>query len=128
MKVVFKHKDQEFFNEVCKLLPSFAKRFQKACEEQWDDPTDYVYVPRDCCDTSFHWCFDIPKRDIERVEELKPFVWYPASKWNGNPQKHSLVERAANGHVYSYNITTQILDIETKFFMFVPKDKDIKPC
>lgn len=129
MKIEFKHKDQAFFEEVCKLLPSFAKHFQMACEDQWDDPTDYIYVARDCCDTSFFWCFDIPKKDIKRVEvkELDPFVWYPASKWNGNPERHALIERYTDGRICAFREMVNALDIDTKFFMLVPKNKDIKP-
>ena len=129
MTVKFKHKDQEFFEEVCKLLPSFAKRFQKACEEQWNDPTDSIVVARDVYDT-FHWSFDIPKRDIKRVEieDLKPFIWYPASKWNGNPERHTLVERDSNGGLYTFHGLTHVLASDTEFFMFAPKNKNIKPC
>lgn len=127
MKVLFKHKDQEFFKEVCNLLPSFEKRFQEECERQWNDGFDFISIDRTSPYRGFNWSFSIPKRDIECVEDLKPFVWYPASKWNGNPQKHSLVERAASGETYAYRGLVQALNMETKFFMLVPKDKDIKP-
>ena len=130
MTVKFKHKDQEFFEEVCKLLPSFAKRFQKACEEQWDDPFDFISVDRDNYATSFYWDFLIPKKDIKRVEieDLKPFIWYPASKWNGNPERHTLVERDSNGGLYTFHGLIHELASDTEFFMFVPKNKNIKPC
>ena len=127
MTLAFRHKDQEFFNEMCKLLPSFAKRFQAACEAQWNDSTNFIVVARDCYDTGFHWSFDIPKRDIEYAEVLKPFKWYPASKWNGNPQDHALIERAVHGKVYLYKGITNMLTVGTEFFMLVPRDKDIKP-
>ena len=129
MKVVFKHKNEEFFKEVCKLLPSFAKRFQKACEEQWNDGFDFICIDRNDSGLikNFNWSFSIPKQDIERVEDLDPFVWYPASKWNGNPQSHTLVERTADGELYTFKGLVHALAHETKFFMFVPKDKDIKP-
>lgn len=127
MTIVFKHKDQEFFEEVCKLLPSFAKRFQEACEDQWYDRFNFVSIERNSPRGSFHWSFHIPKRDIERIEDLKPFIWYPASMWNGNPERHALVERLDNERVYAYNALTHVLNKETEFFMFIPKNKDIKP-
>ena len=129
MKIEFKHKDQEFFEEVCKLLPSFAKRFQKACEKQWDDPFDFINVDRDNYATSFYWDFLIPKKDIKRVEveELDTFVWYPASKWNGNPERHALVERDSNGGLYTFHELNHVLASDAEFFMLVPLDKDIKP-
>ena len=129
MKVVFKHKNQEFFEEVCKLLPSFAKRFQKACEEQWNDSFEFIDVERENYAECFYWYFLIPKEDIERVEveKLKPFVWYPASKWCGNPQKHALIERNFDGDICAFKGLVNVLAGSTEFFMFVPKDKDIKP-
>lgn len=129
MKIEFKHKDQEFFEEVCKLLPSFAQRFQEACEDQWHDPYSFILVERNSYETEFYWCFHIPKKDIQRVEveELKPFVWYPASKWNGNPELHALVERYADGRICAFREMVHAIDIDTEFFMFIPKNKDIKP-
>lgn len=129
MTIEFKHKDQEFFEEVCKLLPSFAKRFQEACAEQWTDPHNFIYVGRDSEETSFHWYFHIPKKDIKRVEieDLKPFVWYPASKWHGNPEGHALVERYTDGRICAFRELVHALADDTEFFMFVPKNKDIKP-
>lgn len=128
MKVLFKHKDQEFFKEVCNLLPSFEKRFQEACKAQWKDHSDYIFVARnrDSIDF-FHWSFNIPKKDIERVEDLEPFTWYPASKWNGNPEKHMLVERDTEGEICTFRGLIHRLASDTEFFMLAPKNKDIKP-
>ena len=128
MKIEFKLKDQEFFKEVCKVLPSFAKRFQEACEDQWNDPHNFILVDR-ASDTTFHWCFHIPKKDIERieVEELKPFVWYHASRWNGNPEQHALVERDTAGRIYAFRGLVHMLASDSEFFMFIPTNKDIKP-
>lgn len=128
MKIEYKHKDQEFFEEVCKLLPSFEQRFKEACEVQWEDEFNFISVRRKP-GTTFRWSFSIPKRDIERVEidELKPFVWHPASKWNGNPEGHALVERFADGKICAFRQMVHALDMDTDFFMFVPKNKDLKP-
>lgn len=127
MTIKFRHKDQEFFEEVCKLLPSFAKRFQEACEDQWHDRFNFISIERNRPSGSFHWSFHIPKRDIERIEDLKPFIWYPASKWNGNPERHALVERDIDGEIYAFRGLAHVLASDTEFFMFVPKNKDIKP-
>lgn len=128
MKIKYKHKDQAFFEEVCKLLPSFAQRFQEACEDQWEDEFNFVSVKRNT-NTTFNWRFLIPKKDIKRVEveDLKPFVWHPASKWNGNPEGHALVERFADGKICAFRQMVHALDMGTEFFMLVPKNKDIKP-
>ena len=128
MKVLFRHKDQEFFKEVCKLLPSFEKRFQEACKAQWKDDSNYILVARNHNNIDvFDWRFDIPKKDIERVEDLEPFTWYPASRWNGNPERHLLLERGADGGLYTFKGLVYVLNSDTEFFMFVPKNKDIKP-
>lgn len=126
MTIKFRHKDQEFFEEVCKLLPSFEKRFQEECKAQWDDHYSFISVGRDS-DETFHWYFRIPKTDIERVEVLEPFVWFPKSKWNGNPERHALIERYTNGRICAFREMVHLLDIDTEFFMLVPKNKDIKP-
>ena len=127
MTIKFRHKDQKFFEEVCKLLPSFAQRFQEACRDQWNNRAEYINVARNNYDTVFYWSFHIPMGDIERIEDLKPFVWYPASKWNGNPEKHALVERDTDGEIYVFRGLAHVLASDTEFFMFVPKNKDIKP-
>lgn len=126
MTTKFRHKDQEFFEEICKLLPSFKKRFQEECKAHWDDHYSFISVERDS-DETFHWCFRIPKTDIERVEALEPFVWFPKSKWNGNPERHALIERYTNGRICAFREMVHLLDIDTEFFMLVPKNKDIKP-
>lgn len=128
MKALFKHKDQEFFKEVCNLLPSFEKRFQETCKEQWNDKSNYIIVNRNSpYGGVFHWQFDIPKKDIECVEDLKLFTWYPASKWNGNPEKHMLVERDTDGEICTFRGLVHRLASDTEFFMLAPKNKDIKP-
>lgn len=126
MTTKFKHKDQKFFEEVCKLLPSFAERFQEECATQWEDEFDFIAVRRKHS-TPFNWSFNIPKKDIEQVEELKPFTWYPASKWNENPEQHALVERDTDGRIYVFRGLVHVLASDTEFFMFIPKDKDLKP-
>lgn len=127
MAIKFRHKDQEFFEEVCKLLPSFAQRFQKACEDQWNDRVNFINIQRDGYNKSFHWDFNIPKKDIKCVEVLEPFVWFPKSKWNGNPERHALIERYADGRTCAFRELVHMIDMDTEFFMFVPKNKDIKP-
>lgn len=126
MTIKFKHKDQKFFEEVCKLLPSFVERFQEECATQWEDEFDFVAVRRKHS-TPFNWSFSIPEKDIERVEDLKPFVWYPTSKWNGNPEQYTLIERVVQGDTYPFRGMVHALTAETEFFMFAPRDKDIKP-
>lgn len=127
MKALFKHKNEEFFKEACNLLPSFAKRFQEACKVQWDDSSSFISIKRNSPYRNFNWNFDIPKEDIERTENLEPFTWYPASKWNGNPERHVLIERDTDGGICVFRGLVYVLDKDTEFFMFVPKNKDIKP-
>lgn len=127
MKVLFKHKDQEFFKEVCNLLPSFERRFQAECEVQWDDPSGFILICKGNPHGSFNWSFNIPKRDIERVEAPELFTWYPASKWNGNPERHVLVERDTEGEICAFRGLAHRLSSDAEFFMLVPKNKDIKP-
>lgn len=86
------HKDKKFFEEVCKLFPSFSKRFQEACESQMKDGSNFIFVKRSNCGGCFSWSVSIPKSDIEVKEYLKPYVWYGRGEFDGNPNDYLLLE------------------------------------
>ena len=87
------HKDKQFFNEACKLFPSFSKRFKEACERQMKDDSNCILVKRKDFSKGFHWAIYIPKSDIEVRDGLKPYVWYSCREFDGNPNNYVLVEK-----------------------------------
>lgn len=123
----FVHKDKEFFDAVCKVFPSFKKRFQEACEEQWGDALTTVVVRRGC-GAGFYWRIVIPKADIKIIEELKPYVWYKREKFDGNPNNYDLIERN-----YDYSLIlgypgksnrSGVLNLNTEWFMYIEPLKE----
>lgn len=88
----YKHKDQAFYQELCKIFPSFDKRFQKTCKEQWKNIFGNIVVNKGSySNESLYWEIYIPKTDIEVINPLKPNIWYPASEFDGNPNKYSFI-------------------------------------
>jgi len=90
MATKYKLKDQEKFKKLCELFPRFEESFQKCCEKYFNDDA-YIGVHVSNLE-SLYWCVTIPKEDIEVVEDLKPYVWYPSEKFDGNPNNYILVE------------------------------------
>lgn len=72
----------------------FSELLQATCEKEILDDFDYINV-----------CFGILsnvitklsirilKSEIEVIEDLKPYVWYPSQKFDENPNRYVLVER-----------------------------------
>lgn len=55
--------------------------------------------------------------NFEEVEELKPNVWYPRGKFDGNPKNYIIVERTQQGVVYA-NYKDTVFDF-THHFMYI---------
>lgn len=102
----YKHKDQAFYQELCKMFPSFEERFQKACKKQWYDEYKCIVVNNNFPNNSFCWEFYIPKTDIEEISPLKPNIWYSASEFDGNPNKYSFIgeNNVKNKYVFTSKI------------------------
>lgn len=120
------HKDKQFFNEACKLFPSFPKRFKEACEKQMNDDSNYIIVSRGDCISYFHWSISIPKSDIEIKKELKPYVWYNSSEFDNNPNDYVLVEVYGEGDDYFVCTTVNKSSIHSLFstttkFMYIER-------
>ena len=58
------------------------------------------------------------------VEELNPYVWYPAEKWNGNPNNYILVEMTDNGNIYCVEEHPDRLYTHATHFMFLKRRKE----
>lgn len=65
--------------------------------------------------------FTLTWDDFEEVEELKPYVWYPRGKFDGNPKNYIIVERTQQGVVYA-NYKDTIFDF-THHFMYIERFK-----
>lgn len=61
----------------------------------------------------------ILKSDIEVIEDLKPYVWYPCEKFDGNPNGYVLVERIVNYDTVAFTICSKminsLMDVSTHF-------------
>lgn len=124
MKYIYK--DKQFFDEACKLFPSFSKRFKEACERQMNDDSNYIIVSRGDCINYFHWSISIPKSDIEIKEDLKPYVWYKRSEFDKNPNNYALVEKFEDNDGYLLcttidKITIHSLLSTTTEFMYIER-------
>lgn len=115
----FVHKDKEFFDAVCTLFPSFKKRFQEACEDQFDDDSLAVAVNRRG-DEDFFWHIEIPKTDIEIIE-AKPYKWYPREYFDGNPNNYILLEHDESPFptMSVSGRSARCLGDDTKWFMYI---------
>lgn len=128
----FKLKDSERFKLLCKLFNGFDPLFQESCEGQWDVCKDCVYVSSfdDDDDRRFPaWEIALYKNDIEFVEVLDPYVWYPCKKFDGNPNNYVLVEddetSSTNIDVYKYKESNKTLSYDATRFMYLDhKNKD----
>lgn len=120
------HKDKQFFNEACKLFPSFTKRFKAACKSQMNDDSGFILVERSDCSGFFHWSICIPKSDIEVKEDIKPYVWYDRSEFDDNPNDYALVEMYGGGDDYFLCTTINKSSVHslfstTKKFMYIKR-------
>lgn len=74
-------KDNELQTALEKAFPGFGEALQAACENTFDDVTNYVEVPLDRCSSIlFRNVIDIYKRAITTKEEYDP------RKWNKFPE------------------------------------------
>lgn len=62
-------------------------------------------------------CFFVYRQDMEESEELQTGVWYPASKFNGNPKRHALIERYSNGFINACNVNYILSSLATHFML-----------
>ena len=115
-------KDKNFFDETCKAFSDFESLFQEACKTQMNDSYNFILITCTFPDTVFTFDLKIPKDYIEVKEDLKPYVWYDASEFDGNPNKYILMECTVNDEEevmyitsYTYPNYTGITKKCTKF-------------
>lgn len=72
----------------------FSERLQVICEKEILDDFDYIIVCFGILSIGItKLSIRILKSEIEVIEDLKPYVWYPSQKFDENPNRYVLVER-----------------------------------
>lgn len=90
-------KDKQSFDTICNIFPNFFKKFQEECNKQFNNTFNHIYISNEEeKNRNFYWAFHISKSDIEIKEDLKPYIWYDASEFDGNPNKYIIMECTVN--------------------------------
>ena len=61
----------------------------------------------------------VTREDLEEIEPLKPYVWYPCEKFDGNPKDYPLVESTGETYCCTYKLGSKTLYSTTKHFMYI---------
>lgn len=105
----------------------FSEQLQVTCEKEILDDFDFINV-----------CFGIlsngitkgniriMKSEIEVIEDLKPYVWYPRQKFDSNPNRYVLVERIKDEYDEFYDISADDygithLGFKVTHFMYIER-------
>lgn len=125
MKKYFKLKDQELYSKLCNTLKDFDLLFEYECKRQWNNGHDNIVVCSELVGANT-WEYTIAKNDIEQVEELKPYVWYPAEMFDHNPNGYILVEDDETSDifidVYKFADTPTVLTSIATRFMYLERN------
>ena len=69
------------------------------------------------------FCIDLMRKDLVEIEQLKPYVWYPREKFDGNPNDYFLVETGIAEEMYyvSYGMehNLHLLKGDATHFMYI---------
>lgn len=65
----------------------------------------------------------IQKSDIEVLEDLKPYVWYPREKFDGNPNNYSVIQFHNDEPDLFIGIPTKSLGNSSTHFMYIERPK-----
>lgn len=119
-------KDKNFFDTACKTFSNFESIFQESCRIQMYDSFDFILVTCTFPDTVFTFDLKIPKGYIEVKEDLKPYVWYDRSEFDGNPNEYALVEKIEEDDGCRLFTSTSKIDIRslisaTTKFMYIER-------
>lgn len=93
-------------------------------EKEWEDYTPYMkfsYVIKG----GHILAFSIPKEEFEEKKLLKPYVWYPAEEFDGNPNNYILLERDGSGLCQPYSFENNRLNEDSSHFMYIEHLKEI---
>lgn len=116
-RYALKDKERQAKLDALSDVNKFSEQLQKACNAQMGDRYYNVivcfgdlYEPRDRIYGESHGLQNrlvILKNDIEVIEDLKPYVWYPREKFDGNPNRYVLVERSDDEDEEFYDISNE---------------------
>ena len=83
---------------------SVGKYVKATLDQKKDGATSIIWnVPAftSLCGKGFSFIVD--DKDFDEIEDLKPYVWHEAEKWDENPNKYWLLERSELDDVYGGN-------------------------
>lgn len=118
-EVTYILKNRHAFRKATEVFKDFNESFQRACSIQMNDETTFVSFCVSLLGINFVCQLTIDKEDIEVREELKPFVWYDRSEFDGNPDDYILVEEEDTGYLTIADVGTSNLYSDTKRFMYL---------
>lgn len=118
-EVAYILKNRIAFRKATEVFKDFNEAFQRACSIQMNNETTYVSFCVSLLGINFVCQLIINKEDIEVREELKPFVWYDRSEFDGNPDDYILVEEADTGYLTIADVGTSDLYSDTERFMYL---------
>lgn len=118
--------------EVIKIFESFEELgYDIICREgiqyQWGDPDDFMLFEAKISNsnTNTFSIIKLPKKCFKKKEPLKPYVWYPAEEFDGNPNNYILLEADDTGLCYLYNFEGNRLSEYRSHFMYIERLKEI---
>lgn len=67
--------------------------------------------------------FEVPVCMLKEIEVLKPYVWYPRAKFDGNPHKYLIAERVPDyvgqSRLFLTDFCPHDLYVKTAYFMYL---------
>lgn len=112
-------KNKVAFHKANEVFKDFNEVFQRACNIQMSNEDTFIGFCVRLSDIDFTCKLYIEKEDIELKEELKPYVWYDRSEFDGNPNNYILVEEEYNGQLTITEDSNTELWSETGRFMYL---------
>lgn len=120
---------QERLDALCKV-EKFSEQLQNACREHLGNNANFVNVHfgkialENVEGGKYHFSefnVRILKSDIEVIEDLKPFVWYPREKFDGNPNNYSVIQFDNDEPDLFIGIPTKSLGNSSTHFMYIER-------
>lgn len=90
---------------------------------QWDDTEDFMLFEAKISNsnTNTFSIIKFPKKCFKKKEPLKPYIWYPAEEFDGNPADYYVVESSCSaGYIRQY-VNVHELSPKTTYFMYIER-------
>lgn len=68
-------------------------------------------------------CLQLPKEWFKEKEPLKPYVWYQAEEFDGNPADYYILQSSCDGYIRHF-LNVNELSSNTSHFMYIERLKD----